>query len=423
MRYKFFCAITLVIVLCTISFTGCDILSDSPLVGKLLGNLGLDDQVSDLTGPIDEYIPDTLPDIDEYYSEYVTAAPDVEYPDQWGTDTGCDTHSFGEWTMSAAVSCVESGERYRECTICGIREFEPIIASGHDYQNEICKKCGRNYYSTGLEYERDENGYIVKGIGTCTDTEINVPPTYNDAPVHTIGPEAFMNCQATIIRLPEGVVSLQSESFRDCFALQLLELPSTLENIEIRAFFCLSSLDKITVAEPNPTYRATEGCLINKQTGTLILGCKNSIIPDDGSVKIIGSDAFSGCSALESIVIPEGVTSIGDSAFYCCGNLESITLPSTLTEIGYNCFNACGLLEVVLPEGITKLEDNSFNFCSELRSIYIPASVTSIGIYAFHNCRALELISFGGTQEQWNSMVRTPDWDLESGTYSVQCSE
>ncbi|MBO7176727.1 MAG: leucine-rich repeat protein [Clostridia bacterium] len=418
MKKSFLGTVVLVTMLCMVCFSGCDLLSDTSLVGELLENLGSNEQVSDVIG---NHIQNTIPDVDEYYSEYITATPDANYPDQWESGSVCDTHEFDEWTLSAAFSCAESGERYRQCNVCGIREFEIVPASGHDYRDQVCQKCGRDYYSAGLNFSEAEDGYILMGIGSCTDKEINVPPTYQGKPVHTVGIQAFMDSQATIIRLPEGVTQLHSESFRNCYALELLELPASLIHIDEGTFFCLSSLDKITIGESNPRYRASEGCLIDTQTQTLILGCKNSIIPDDGSIKIIGPDAFSGCSELESIVIPEGVTTIGGSAFYCCGNLKSIILPTTLTEIGYNCFNSCGLETVVLPEGLAKIEDNTFNYCSELKEIYIPESVKSIGIYAFHNCRALELITFGGTQEQWNNMVRTPDWDLESGNYTVNC--
>ncbi len=61
-------------------------------------------------------------------------------------------------------------------------------------------------------------------------------------------------------------------------------------------------------------------------------GCKNSIIPTDGSVTSIGGGAFSGCSGLTSVVIPNGVTSIGWFAFEDCSRLTSITFEGTVAQ-------------------------------------------------------------------------------------------
>ena len=54
---------------------------------------------------------------------------------------------------------------------------------------------------------------------------------------------------------------------------------------------------------------------------------------------VIGSYAFSDCSSLTSIKIPEGVTSIGDGAFSGCDRLRSIEIPSSVTIIGYRVFS------------------------------------------------------------------------------------
>jgi hypothetical protein len=92
----------------------------------------------------------------------------------------------------------------------------------------------------------------------------------------------------------------------------------------------------------------------------LLLGCKNTIIPED--VLTINDNAFNGCTGLTSFVIPEGVTSIGPSAFYDCVNLQSISIPSTVTEIhnyvfeGANSLTSVTIANPVPPE----LEEGSF---------------------------------------------------------------
>ena len=143
------------------------------------------------------------------------------------------------------------------------------------------------------------------------------------------------------------------------------------------------------------------------------------------SVTRIGDNAFSGCSSLTSITIPEGVTSIGENAFCDCSSLTTITVPESMTSIGWGAFDDYGITAVYInnisawcniefddvnrsfsknyklylngelvtalniPEGVTRIGDNAFSGCSSLTSITIPEGVTSIGYYAFRGCSSL----------------------------------
>ena len=84
----------------------------------------------------------------------------------------------------------------------------------------------------------------------------------------------------------------------------------------------------------------------------------------DCSVTSIGDGAFSGCSGLTSVSIPNSVTSIGQYTFWRCTGLTSITIPNSVTSFG-----ECAFAE-----------------CSSLTSVTIPNSVTSIGDHAFSGC-------------------------------------
>jgi len=115
-------------------------------------------------------------------------------------------------------------------------------------------------------------------------------------------------------------------------------------------------------------------------------------IPD--SVTNIGDWAFSGCSSLQSVTIPDSVTSIGDHAFYGCESLQSVTIPDSVTRIGDSAFHGCSsLLFVTIPDSVTSISDSAFRGCSSLQSVTIPDSVTSIGNGAFLNCSSLQSVT------------------------------
>ena len=144
-------------------------------------------------------------------------------------------------------------------------------------------------------------------------------------------------------------------------------------------------------------------------------------------VKIIGNEAFMGCSALTTIHIPDSVNSIGDRAFERCSSLTSIHIPDSVISIGNGAFsdtgwyNVCpnGILyldnclidykknkptgEVKIKSGTRVLAKSVFSHCSSLTSIHIPDSVTSIGEEAFMSCSSLTFINVDNTNNYYTS--------------------
>ena len=160
------------------------------------------------------------------------------------------------------------------------------------------------------------------------------------------------------------------------------------------AFSGCSGLEKITVESGNSCYDSRDNCnsIIDTETNTLIVGCKNSVIPN--SVRSIGDYAFYGCSGMTELILPNSVRSIGDFAFSLCSGLTELTLPNSVRSIGNCAFSLCrGLTELTLPNSLTEIGKYAFRGCSGLTELILPNSVTSIGDFAFHGCRGLtELI-------------------------------
>ena len=115
-------------------------------------------------------------------------------------------------------------------------------------------------------------------------------------------------------------------------------------------------------------------------------------IPD--SVTSIGASAFYQCDELEAITIPAGITVINDSTFYKCESLESVTISGEITSIGASAFAFCESLgSITLPDTCQSIGEDAFTCCYELYSITLPSGLTSIGSGIFSYCQSLGTIT------------------------------
>ena len=114
------------------------------------------------------------------------------------------------------------------------------------------------------------------------------------------------------------------------------------------------------------------------------------------NVKAIADDAFSSCSLITSIVVPDGVTSVGESAFFGCAKAETISIPNSVTgdSFGDRTFTSCESLTAInIPEGVNSIGPLAFYNCESLKSVAIPSTVTTIYEQAFSGCSSLGSIT------------------------------
>ncbi len=120
---------------------------------------------------------------------------------------------------------------------------------------------------------------------------------------------------------------------------------------------------------------------------------KGVVLPD--GLDSIGSMAFKGCSGIEEIYIPNSVRFIGYSAFESCTYLKKVHLPEHLTEILSGMFLYCRSLEsVVIPDSVVRIGESAFSHCSRLKSVAIPNQVACIDRFVFSNCTSLEYVKW-----------------------------
>ena len=137
-----------------------------------------------------------------------------------------------------------------------------------------------------------------------------------NAIINTSTNELIAACNKTTI--PNSVTSIGYGAFWSCSDLTTITIPNSVTNIEKEAFYNCSSLTFIVIESGNTVYDSRDNCngIIETETNTLVLGCKNTTIPN--SVTSIGDFAFYYCSSLTSVTIPNSVTSIGNGTFWGC---------------------------------------------------------------------------------------------------------
>lgn len=206
-----------------------------------------------------------------------------------------------------------------------------------------------------------------------------------------IGEGAFANCDLREIRIPDNVTSILDHVFDGNLNLEKVYIGKGIGTNYLITLF-QDNTPNVIIDPENPNYIITSDNLILSKDGSdLLLAGDKSIesitIPD--SVKCIYPKAFSYCSKLRNVTIPDSVTDIS-ACFDHCSSLEKIHLPVGLDSIDKGMFEGCtSLKEIVIPDKVTWIGKRAFKGCINLSSVKMPAIIEDIGKEAFANCPKL----------------------------------
>ncbi len=302
-------------------------------------------------------------------------------------------HSFTKY-VSVPATCTKDAYEisycdYEGCPSTNIINVKSGTALGHRFNEErACTSC--NFVQpllstwklkdtvTALLYQLDADSceLVITGSGEMPDFDVTSIPWKSESSkivsvkisdkITAIGSYNFYGLdKATSINVPQKITAIGKNAFMGS-GITSFNVPATVTTLGDGVFTNCDALETI------------------KFVG-------------GGNISLIPAKIFSGCSALKTITLPEGITSIEAGAFYNAKALTKIVIPSAVNKIQDEAFKSCVALESITFEdgsNLTYIGSNAFNGCSALVGITIPEFVSYIGESAFYSCSALASVDF-----------------------------
>ena len=273
---------------------------------------------------------------------------------------------------------------------------------------------------TMSDYVTDIGDYAFSG---CTAEII-----WGDNPYITnISSKAFNNYKGVSIVVPDSVTSIGEGAFSGCSLLESITIPfvgavagkTSKDTYQYPFGYIFGTSSYTGGTKVSQSYYGSSTIYTTSTTYYIPTSLRNVTVT--GGNILYG--AFSGCSMLTSVTIPDSVTSIEEDAFSGCARLTSVTIPDSVTSIDENAFDGCTNLKqkengvsyvdkwvidydnsvgaVTLRNGTVGIGDKAFENRTGLTSVTIPDSVTSIGSYAFSGCTGLTEVYYIGDIAGW----------------------
>jgi len=262
------------------------------------------------------------------------------------------------------------------------------------------------FAATGIIAANIPNGVTYIGEGAFQDCTglitANIPTS-----ITGLGSRVFAGCSNLISNMvfPEAITQIPDIIMQGC-AKASFTLPSTLTRIGNYSFLGMNAITSVTL--PNSVtiigHSAFAYCFnlasinLNNVTGIYNATFRNTKLTsiDLSSITQINYESFQSCTALTSVTIGSSCLSIEPIAFLNCTNLANVTFlsPSNLLSIKGSAFSGCTkLTSLNLPNSITTIDGSAFSSCLLLSSINIPPLIDKINSGVFSNCKALKTIT------------------------------
>jgi len=168
---------------------------------------------------------------------------------------------------------------------------------------------------------------------------------------------------------------LDAKAFASCSTIVSVTIPDSVTDILCEAFTGCTNLKEVSL--PQKLDRLDSSAFKN------CTSLENITFPSE--IVNFGKEVFSGCTNLKALEIPEGIKTIPEKCFQSCTGLQTVTIPGTVSKICAAAFadcNASNKTEVVILEGVEEIDERAFASCG-LSSITIPSSLTWVGNNAF----------------------------------------
>ena len=410
------------------AFSGCTSLASVTIAGTVtsIGNYAF----SGCTSLTSVTIPNSVTSIGVYAFSDCTSLTSVTIPN---SVTSIGSYVFSGCTSLTSVTIPNS------VTSIGSNAFYNTAY----YNDESNWNNGALYISDCLINIIDDfdstTDYTIKGgtriiacsaFGDCTNlTSVTIPDS-----VKNIGSYAFSDCASlTSITIPDSVTSIGVYAFSDCTSLTSVTIPNSVKSIGSYAFDNCSNLKSVNYNGTKAKWKSISGysnvsqiikCTdgIYANSNTIIIDSVKYRLNDDYTAEVIsysgtpgnitilesvayegitfkvtsiGSSAFSGCTSLASVTIPNSVTNISCDAFNGCSKLKKIEIPDSVTYIGSKAFDGTAFYNTVKnwEDGVLYCGNHLISAKSDVTKITVKASTVSIAAGALDNCKSLKKIN------------------------------